>query len=95
MVATRLTQAECSKQSCKQRVTSFSSQFTHAHPTSQRHIKANGDERERREEMNSDRKTKKIYIPVHIIFLPASLFNCRQINSDFSLDGPMWKRKKA
>lgn len=73
--------------SCEQK--SRLHQFTHSRPTCQRHIKANGDERKGRK--SRDELKKKL----HMIFLPASLFNYRQINSDFSLDGPMWKRKKA
>lgn len=78
------------QQSYKHRVTSFSS---HMHAPPVRHIKAKGDEREWRKRTELKQNNKNI--PVHIVFLPASLFNCRQINSDFSLDGPMWKRKKA
>ncbi len=79
------------QQRYKHRVTSFSS---HIHAPPVKDTLRLKETRERVEEEERTRTEQQKHSSTHRI-LPASHFNCRQINSDFSLDGPMWKRKKA
>jgi len=90
----RLTRAEYSNRVVNtESLPSVHSSHMHAQPVKDILRLMDTREREGKGEMNSDRE-KNVFQCTSYFYL-LHFLTAGKYNSDFSLDGPMWKRKKA